>query len=139
MVPSPGPVKISHKKMAGKGGRIDFMFLGAPPPLPSPWIRYWNEYKIVLKSWNCKPQLRYTDLTPSKEYLGSGCTASDYWRNTDCMYTHELLTEGLPGEQPTNLQRGGWRQTHTVITAWNISRTYNFSQLNVSFIQTQFY
>ena len=26
----PGPVKISHKKMATKGSRIDFMFL-APP------------------------------------------------------------------------------------------------------------
>ena len=24
----PGPVKISHKKMAAKGGRVDFMFLG---------------------------------------------------------------------------------------------------------------
>ena len=26
--PPPDPVKISHKKMATKGGRIDFMFLG---------------------------------------------------------------------------------------------------------------
>ena len=31
MVP-PGPVKISHKKMAAKGGCIDFMFLGPPYP-----------------------------------------------------------------------------------------------------------
>ena len=28
----PGPVKISHKKMAAKGGRIVFMFLGPPYP-----------------------------------------------------------------------------------------------------------
>ena len=28
----PGPVKISHKKMAAKGTRIDFMFLAPPPP-----------------------------------------------------------------------------------------------------------
>ena len=34
----PGPVKISHKKIAAKGGRIDFMFLG--PPLPGRWICY---------------------------------------------------------------------------------------------------
>ena len=26
----PRPVKISHKKMAAEGGRIDFMFLGPP-------------------------------------------------------------------------------------------------------------
>ena len=26
----PGPVKISHKKMAPKGAHIDFMFLGPP-------------------------------------------------------------------------------------------------------------
>ena len=32
--PPPGPVKIGHKKMATKGGRIDFMFL-APPPYPA--------------------------------------------------------------------------------------------------------
>ena len=36
----PDPVKISHKKMATKGGRIDFMFLA--PPLPGCWIRYWD-------------------------------------------------------------------------------------------------
>ena len=36
----PAPVKISHKKMAAKFGRIDFMFLG--PHLPGLWIRYWN-------------------------------------------------------------------------------------------------
>ena len=30
----PGPVKIGHKKMAAKGGCIDFMFLG--PPLTRP-------------------------------------------------------------------------------------------------------
>ena len=34
----PGPVKISHKKMAAKSGHIDFMFLG--PPLPGHWICY---------------------------------------------------------------------------------------------------
>ena len=28
----PSPVKISHKKMAAKGGRIVFMFLGPPYP-----------------------------------------------------------------------------------------------------------
>ena len=28
----PGPVEISHKKMATEGGRIDFMFLGLPYP-----------------------------------------------------------------------------------------------------------
>ena len=28
----PGPVEISHKKMATKGDRIDFMFLGPPYP-----------------------------------------------------------------------------------------------------------
>ena len=33
--PPPGPVKISHKKMAAEGGRIDFMFLGPPPPYPA--------------------------------------------------------------------------------------------------------
>ena len=38
MPPPPGPVKISHKKMATEGGRIDFMFLG--PRLPGRWIRY---------------------------------------------------------------------------------------------------
>ena len=27
MPPSPGPVKISHKKMAADGGHMDFMFL----------------------------------------------------------------------------------------------------------------
>ena len=27
---APGPIKISHKKMAAKGGHIDFMFLGPP-------------------------------------------------------------------------------------------------------------
>ena len=32
--PPPGPVKIGHKKMATKGGRIDFMFLA--PPLTRP-------------------------------------------------------------------------------------------------------
>ena len=32
---SPGPVKISRKKMAVEGGRIDFMFLG-PLPLTQP-------------------------------------------------------------------------------------------------------
>ena len=31
----PCPVKIGHKKMAAKGGRIDFMFLG-PPSLTRP-------------------------------------------------------------------------------------------------------
>ena len=31
----PGPVKIGHKKMATEGGRIDFMFLGPPPPYPA--------------------------------------------------------------------------------------------------------
>ena len=30
--PPPGPVKISHEKMATKGGHIDFMLLG--PSLP---------------------------------------------------------------------------------------------------------
>ena len=39
----PGPVKISHKRMATKGGSIDFMFL-APHPCPPPntgrWIHY---------------------------------------------------------------------------------------------------
>ena len=38
MAPPPGPVKIGHKKMAAKGDRIDFMFLG-PSPLPGRWIR----------------------------------------------------------------------------------------------------
>ena len=33
-----GPVKISHKKMAAKGGHIDFMFLARPDR----WIPYWN-------------------------------------------------------------------------------------------------
>ena len=28
-MPPPDPVKISHKKMATKGGSIDFMFLGS--------------------------------------------------------------------------------------------------------------
>ena len=32
MAPRYGPVKTSHKKMAAKGGRIDFMFLGPPYP-----------------------------------------------------------------------------------------------------------
>ena len=27
-----GSVKIGHKKMAAKGGRIDFIFLDPPPP-----------------------------------------------------------------------------------------------------------
>ena len=31
---APGPVKISHKKMATEDGRIDFMFL-APAPHPA--------------------------------------------------------------------------------------------------------
>ena len=31
MAPS-SPVQISHKKMADKGGHIDFMFLGPPYP-----------------------------------------------------------------------------------------------------------
>ena len=35
----PGPVKISHKKMAAKGGCMDFMFLG-PYLRPGHWIRY---------------------------------------------------------------------------------------------------
>ena len=30
--PPPSPVEISHKKMAAKGGPIDFMFLGPPYP-----------------------------------------------------------------------------------------------------------
>ena len=33
-MPPPSPVQISHKKMAAKGGHIDFMFLG-PPPYPA--------------------------------------------------------------------------------------------------------
>ena len=33
--PLPGPVKISHKKMATKGSRIDFMFLTPPPSTPA--------------------------------------------------------------------------------------------------------
>ena len=36
--PLSGPIKISHEKVAAKGGRVDFMFL-APPP-PGRWIRY---------------------------------------------------------------------------------------------------
>ena len=31
-LPPPGPVKISHKKMAAKGSRIDFMFHTSPYP-----------------------------------------------------------------------------------------------------------
>ena len=31
---SPSPVQISHKKVAAKGGHIDFMFLGPPPTRP---------------------------------------------------------------------------------------------------------
>ena len=34
--PPRSPVEISHKKMAAKGGHIDFMFLGPSPPLPHP-------------------------------------------------------------------------------------------------------
>ena len=30
--PPPGPIKLVIKKMAAKGGRIDFMFLGPPYP-----------------------------------------------------------------------------------------------------------
>ena len=37
---APSPVQISHKKMAAKGGHIDFMFL-APLP-PRRWIRCCN-------------------------------------------------------------------------------------------------
>ena len=32
---APSPVQISHKKMAAKGGHIDFMFLAPPPPYPA--------------------------------------------------------------------------------------------------------
>ena len=32
--PSPSPVQTSHKKMAAKGGDIDFMFLALPPTRP---------------------------------------------------------------------------------------------------------
>ena len=38
-----GPVKISHKKIAAKGSRIDFMFLAHTPPPPGAgcrWISY---------------------------------------------------------------------------------------------------
>ena len=42
----PGPVKISHKKMAAEGGRIGFMFLA--PSLPGRWILYWNFNVIVI-------------------------------------------------------------------------------------------
>ena len=45
--PRPRPCKkIVIKKMAAKGGRIDFMFL-APHPLPGHWIRYWS-LQIIL-------------------------------------------------------------------------------------------
>ena len=33
LLPPTGPLKISHKKMATEGGRIDFMFIA---PLPHP-------------------------------------------------------------------------------------------------------
>ena len=33
-IPTPGPIKISHKKMTAKGGRIDFMFFGPFPTWP---------------------------------------------------------------------------------------------------------
>ena len=34
-MPPPDPVKISHKKMAAKGSRINFMFLPPPPAVGS--------------------------------------------------------------------------------------------------------
>ena len=34
MGPPPALIKISHKKMATEGGRIDFMFLGSPLTRP---------------------------------------------------------------------------------------------------------
>ena len=40
MAPVTFPVKVSHKKMASKGGRIDVMFLD-PIPIPDLWIRRW--------------------------------------------------------------------------------------------------
>ena len=41
--PPPGPVKISHKKLAAEGDSIVFMFLAPPPPpLTRPLVRYWS-------------------------------------------------------------------------------------------------
>ena len=40
-VMAPGPVKISHKKMAAKSARIDFMFLGPSPTWPLDALLRW--------------------------------------------------------------------------------------------------
>ena len=32
MIPPPRPCEISHKKMAAKGGHMDFMFITPPSP-----------------------------------------------------------------------------------------------------------
>ena len=59
----PGPVKISHKKNAAKGGRIDFMFLGPPPPYPAAgpatatgmhscyFIFFFDKMALISHSW----------------------------------------------------------------------------------------
>ena len=50
----PGRVKISHKKMATEGGRIDFMFLGPSPVHPTAG----STTAVAISGWHVKSRLQ---------------------------------------------------------------------------------
>ena len=61
--PPPGPVKISHKKMATEGGRIDFMFLEPLYPAAGSATGYSDKFKT--SNYNNSSVLQKKTSSPS--------------------------------------------------------------------------
>ena len=85
---SPGPVKISHKKIAAKGGCIDFMFLTPPYPATGSVTDVVHEdmamshhpiVPIIFRNqWKCSPDVLGNNI--GQHQFGHCETQGFYWQ-----------------------------------------------------------